>query len=248
VLANVEEVCVVVWPGDEARYAEAAGKHSGRLRLVRQLQPRGYGHAVYSAREFVGDDAFLHLVGDHLYVSCSPTPCARRLVELAQSEECSISAVQMTRESLLPYYGTVGGRQLPGRDRVYRIERVIEKPTPTEAEQRLIVSGLRAGYYLCFFGMHVLKPVVMELLERQIAGSQNGTVRLSEALDELAHREQYLAVEEVDRRYDIGGRYGLLQVQLALALSGRDRAEILTRLVELLATREMGTPAGGSER
>ena len=243
--ADIEEVCVVVWPGDETRYGQAAGKHAGRVRLVPQTQPRGYGHAIYTAREFVGSDAFLHLVGDHLYVRSSATPCARGLVELAQAEECSVSAVQMTRESLLPQYGTVGGRRVPGRDRVYRIETVIEKPTPTEAEQRLGVPGSRAGYYLCFFGMHVLKPVVMESLARQMAASADGPVRLSDALDELARREQYLALEEVDRRYDIGERYGLLHVQLALALSGRDRGDVLTRLVELLATREMGTQANG---
>ena len=51
-MASVEEICVVVWPGDETRYAEAAGKHAGRIRFVGQPQPLGYGHAIYCAREF----------------------------------------------------------------------------------------------------------------------------------------------------------------------------------------------------
>jgi len=64
----VEEVCVVVWPGDEDRYAQAAGKHAGRIRFIQQPQPLGYAHAVWCAREFVAGEPFLHLVGDHLSV------------------------------------------------------------------------------------------------------------------------------------------------------------------------------------
>jgi UTP--glucose-1-phosphate uridylyltransferase len=229
--ASVEEICIVVWPGDEERYAQA-GKHAGRLRFVPQPQPLGYANAVWCARDFTGSDPFLHLVGDHLYVSCTAKACAQRLVELAEAESCAVSAVQPTRESLLPRYGTVGGRRMPGRQGVYRIEAVIEKPTPTEAEQRLMVPGMRAGYYLCFFGMHVLTPTIMDLLGRNPES-------LSAALHDLARHEQYLALEEPDRRYDIGARYGLTTAQLALALAGRDRSEVLAQMVELLATREM---------
>jgi UTP--glucose-1-phosphate uridylyltransferase len=230
--ASVEEVCVVVWPGDEARYAQAAGKHAGRLRFVAQPQPLGYAHAVSCAREFTGPEPFLHLVGDHLYVTANAKSCAQRLIETAEAESCAISAVQSTRESLLPRFGTVGGRRMTGRQGVYRVETVIEKPTPTEAEQRLMVAGMRAGYYLCFFGMHVLTPTVMDYLARNPPS-------LSAALDELAHHEQYLALEEPGRRYDIGARYGLLNAQLALALAGRDRVEVLSQVLEQLALREM---------
>jgi UTP--glucose-1-phosphate uridylyltransferase len=235
--ASVEEVCVVVWPGDEARYAQAAGRHAGRLRFVAQQPPLGYAQAILCAREFTGGEPFLHLVGDHLYVTANAKSCAQRLVELAETESCTVSAVQPTRESLLPRFGTTGGRRVPGRQGVYRVETVIEKPTPTEAEQRLMVPGMRAGYYLCFFGMHVLTPGVMDYLERNPAS-------LSAALNDLAHHEQYLALEEPDRRYDIGARYGLLNAQLALALAGCDRAEVLAQVLELLALREFSAAQG----
>jgi UTP--glucose-1-phosphate uridylyltransferase len=153
-----------------------------------------------------------------------------------------VSAVQATRESLLPYYGVVGGRRVAGRPDLYQVETVIEKPTPTEAEQRLIVPGLRAGHYLCFFGMHVLTPTVFDLLAQQIESTgQRGGVTLSAALAELASREQYLALEITDWRYDVGVKYGLLTAQLALALNGQDRVEVLAKLLELLALRELGT-------
>ena len=241
--ARVEEICLVVRPGDESAYAEVAGDHAGRLHFVHQDEPRGYGHAVYCARDFTGREPFLHLVGDHLYVSRTEEGCAEHLVRVAAAEASAVSAVQPTRENLLPYYGVVGGRRVPGRKQLYQVETVVEKPTPTEAEQRLVMPGMRAGYYLAFFGMHVLTPTVMDILEVQLAAG--GRVWLAPALAELAGQEQYLALQKNDWRYDVGARYGLLIAQLALALSGRDRDQVLTRLLELLALREMGASEEG---
>ncbi len=234
--SGVEEICVVVRPGDQAAYRNAVGPHADRVRFVEQSKPLGYGHAVYCARDFVGGEAFLHLVGDHLYVSRDLKSCAQQLVEVARAESCAVSAVQATHESKLPFYGVAGGKLVAGRQGLYEIECVVEKPTPTEAEQTLIVPGLRAGRYLCFFGMHVLTPAVMQLLEEMITGATSG-VHLTEALNRLAGKERYLAYELHGRRYDIGVKYGLLTAQLALALEGKGRDEVLSNLVELLATR-----------
>ena len=192
-LAGVEEICVVVWPGDEARYGHAVEKYLGHVRFVPQPEPRGYGHAVWCAREFLAGEPFLHLVGDHLYVNAAGKPPAEALLEVAQTEECSVSAVQVTREGLLPNFGAVGGRRVSGRQGLYRIETVMEKPTPTEAEQKLALPGIRAGYYLCFFGMHVFTPAVIDILGRQLAADPAGRASLSAALAELARQEQYLA-------------------------------------------------------
>lgn len=236
--AKVEEICVVVWPGDEERYLQAAGHHAGAAHLVAQPQPLGYAHALSCAREFAGGDPFLHMVGDHLYVSPGQAS-AERIVEIAQSEGCSVSGVQPTREHLLRMYGAVAGRRVAGREGLYRIDEVAEKPTPTEAERRLVVPGLRAGYYLCFFGIHAFTPTFMELLCAAIDRPSGTAVTVSSVLAELARREQYLAAEEPGRRYNLGTRYGLLTSQLALALSGSDRADVLAQLLELLADREL---------
>jgi UTP--glucose-1-phosphate uridylyltransferase len=234
---GIEEICVVVCPGDQAAYTAAAGGQAGRLQFVEQTTPLGYGHAVFCAHEFVGNRPFLLLVGDHLYVSGGQKPCAQQLVEIAAAENCAVSAVQATHESKLPYYGTVGGRLVAGRKGVYEVSQVLEKPTPTEAEQKLIVPGLRAGHYLCFFGMHVLTPAVMSLLAEEVARAGSRGVHLTTALAELARRERYLACELQGRRYDVGVKYGFLTAQLALALDGQDRDEVLSGLVELLARR-----------
>lgn len=234
--AGIEEICLVICPGDATAYAEAAGPHAERLHFLEQRETRGYGHAVHCARDFTGGEPFLLLVNDHLYISTQVKNCAEQLIETASTARCSVSAVQATHESKLPSYGAIGGHLEQGQQRVYRVESVIEKPTPTEAEQRLIVPGLRAGHYLCFFGMHVLTPRIMEILGTHIAGASAGSrIQLSPALGELALKEQYLALEVQGRRYDLDEKYGLFTTQLALALAGNEREEVLAQLVGLLA-------------
>jgi UTP--glucose-1-phosphate uridylyltransferase len=232
VAAGAHEVGIVVRPGDEAAFRAAAGTAASRLELIPQPEPLGYGNAVSVARDFIDGEPFLHCVGDHLYVSDTDRRCGQQLVAVAEAEQCSVSAVQPTRESMLPYFGVIGGRRVPQTKNLYEVDTVLEKPTPTQAEQELVVPGLRAGHYLCFFGMHVLTPVIFDLLD---ALGDSGRRQVSPALAMLASRERYLAYEVAGNRSNLGVTYGLLVAQLALALSGKDRADILSQLVDLLA-------------
>jgi UTP--glucose-1-phosphate uridylyltransferase len=240
--AGIEEIGIVVAPGDQKRYAEAAGSSSPRLQFIEQREPRGYGHALSLARSFTGQEPFLHLISDHLYLSRGESlRCAQQVVEQARSHGCSVSAVQATRESMLPYYGTLGGRRVPRAANLYEIDNVLEKPTPSEAEQKLHVPGLRAGYYICFFGIHVFTPLVLELLEEAVAHAPAGqSIQLSPVLARLASRDRYLALEVRGQRYDIGIKYGFLMAQLALALNGLDRENVLAQMVDLLAVQVRG--------
>lgn len=240
--AGIEQIAIVISPGDEAAFRAAAGRHAQQLTFIEQTQPLGYAHAVASAAGFTGDDAFLLLVGDHLYLSHTGQGCAEQLVAIARAEKCAVSAVQATHESKLPFYGAVGGKLVDAARHLYQVDTVLEKPTPTEAEQLINVPGLRGGYYLCFFGMHILTPTTQRFLcelLKNAAGCEQ-TLHLRAALSQIAEHERYLAVELAGRRYDFGLKYGLLTSQLALALEGCDRDEVLRGIVELLAT---GRPA-----
>jgi UTP--glucose-1-phosphate uridylyltransferase len=218
---GVDEICLVIVPGDQKAYAEAAGPYAAQLHFVEQPEPRGYGHALGLARVFTQEQPFLHLVSDHLYLSRQPLRCAQQVAERARAENCAVSAVQATREHLLPYYGAIGGRRVPRQADLYEIDQVLEKPNPSEAEQRLLVPGLRAGHYLCFFGIHVLTPAVMAMLADATAAAGPGEpVQLSPVLARLARQERYLALEVQGRRCNIGVKYGLLLTQLALDLQG----------------------------
>ena len=244
VRAGVGDICIVVWPGDEEPYARLLADVGARLTFVEQTEARGYAHAVFCARSFVADEPFLHFVGDHIYVGSEVSGSAKRLVEAACSEGCAISAVQVTRENLLPFFGTVGGQPVPGKAGFYRVDTVLEKPTPTEAEQRLIVPGLRSGQYLCFYGMHVLTPAIFEILSTMLSESATGRASLSSALAVLAQQEQYLAMIQHGQRFDVGVKHGLFTAQLGLAMNGQDRDEVLTQLIQVLATRNSLTEKG----
>jgi UTP--glucose-1-phosphate uridylyltransferase len=262
--SGIEQICVVSAPGDEEVYRRhfrsyAANLRSAfkgvgwaeeqarrlvdlehRLSFAVQPEPDGYGHAVWCARAFAGGDPVLLLLGDHLYVSKEARRCARQLLDLAGSESCAASAVQATREHLIHHYGTLSGKRLPDRPDVYVIDEIIEKPNPTLAELRLQVPGLRAGHYLCFFGMHVLTPAVFDLLGDLVARDvrEGGQIQLTTALNALARREKYLALEARGARHNLGVKYGVVDAQIALALAGVDRERMLAGLLESIVRIE----------
>lgn len=258
--SGIEEICVICAPEDGPRYISAfQSLHANllksykgvdwareeadkidhllnRLHFAEQKEALGYGHAVYCAREFVNNEPFLLLLGDYLYVShLTGKRCAQQLMDMAVSENCSVSAVNPTVEHLIGKYGTVTGKHMPNMSGVYQIEKLIEKPSLSMAELELQTPGLRIGYYLCFFGMHVLTPLIFQLLEKHIQANTSGNVFLTPALQELSVQDKYLALEVKGNRYDISKKYGLLQAQIALGLAGKAHDQILTTIVESLA-------------
>lgn len=235
--AGLDAAAVVIQPGTREAYLRAAGPHAERLTLIEQSAPLGYGHAVWSARDFTGDDSFVLLVGDHLFMSRREASCVGQLLAVAEGHDGCVSGVQPTHESQLRLYGTVGGRRVPSSPSIIEVTNMVEKPTPTLAEQELFISGLRAGNYYCFFGIHALTPTVMERLDREVAAlPEGGALGLTPILAEVARSEKYLAVEIDGQRFNIGQRYGLLRAQLSLALAGPHREEILTMLLEITAS------------
>lgn len=231
---GIESAVIVIAPGTERDFAAAVAKHLDRVTFIEQPEALGYGHAVLIAREFTGDDPFLLMMSDHLYLSLAEKSCLGQLLQVASQASCPVSAVQPTHESKLPYYGTIGGTRISGTPGLYQVSNVLEKPTPTLAEQDLIIPGLRAGHYLCFFGMHVLNATVMEHLERDFAESPR-TLALTPSLAATARGERYLACEIQGLRFNIGEPYGLLRAQLGMALASESRDEIMSAMIELIA-------------
>ncbi|GAA4734281.1 UTP--glucose-1-phosphate uridylyltransferase [Flavisolibacter ginsenosidimutans] len=257
--SGIEEICVVCAPGDGERYVHAfaslrenLSKSFGsvdwakeeaekiddlisHLQFVEQKEPRGYGHAVHCAKDFAGNDPFLLMLGDYLYVShLKNKRCAAQLIELATKEACSVSAVASIIEHQISRYGTITGKHLPNQADVYQIEKLIEKPSLSVAELELQTPGLRAGYYLCFFGMHVLTSSLFHLLDEAVK-TDSTNIMLTPVLQQLANSEKYLALEVKGARYDLSRKHGLLRAQIALGLAGEAHDETLSTIVELLA-------------
>ncbi len=238
--AGVDEIGIVIQAEDEKSFNQVL-EHSSysSVKFIHQNKKPGYGQALLSAEKFLGNEAFLHLVGDHLYVNRSGQNIAKKLIDVAEKHKCSVSTVQSTRENRIGNYGTVKADRLQGESNLFQITRVQEKPTPTYAEQHLMVPGLRAGYYLCFYGMHVFTPLLLELLNKQAFDFPEKRLGISESLDELSKRSKYLALEKTDSRYDIGLDYGLLKAQLALSLSGKDRDYLLSELLQFFVEKDL---------
>jgi len=258
--SGVEEICIVCAAGDEERYLEsfqtlyntslklyeqrtwAASQAQSiknildRLTFVVQSEPLGYGHAVYQTKDFVKNEPFLLLHGDYLSISSNyQKRCSRQIIDLAIEEECSVAAVNPTIEHQISKYGTLTGRNFKTYNGVYQIEKIIEKPSISQAELELKTAGLRAGYYLCFFGMYVFQPIIFDLLAEEIDKNHNGNILLTPVHQKLTQNEKYLALEIQGKRYDTSKKLGLMQAQFALGLSGQMRDEMLTTLLQTLA-------------
>ncbi len=263
--AGVEEICIVTQPGDEEQYrqyfkrmndqtlrafrgkdwailqGERLQEFGERLRFVAQDSPEGYGHAVYQAKAFVGDDPFLLMLGDHIYISADQKNCARQLIEKCSPQMRAMSAVQATPGSLLSLFGTMKCDLVDATKGLYTVEAIFEKPTPEYAAEHLRSGGMPPGMYLCHFGMHVFPPALFDALEHHIRNNirEKGEIQLTSAQEymrtTLLPKGSYGACTIQGQRFDTGIPYGLMESQLALALAGKHRGEIVEAIARLLA-------------
>lgn len=192
-----------------------------RLTFVVQETQDGYGHAVFQARDWVGDEPFVILLGDHVYMSALDERCARQVISAYESNDCPVSSVARTPEAIITRFGTVKGQVIPGSvPAVYEISQMVEKPTVAFARQHLHTPGLPDDEYLCFFGIHVFPPAIFDCLRHLINNDirQKGEIQLTSAQELLLARERYLVSEVLGERFDMGVPEGLIETQIALAL------------------------------
>lgn len=270
IAAGVEEICIVTQPGDEEEYrryfrgmseetlkafkgkewAIEAGRKladfGSRLHFVAQHSPEGYGHAVYQAKAFVGDEPFLLMLGDHIYISASQggENCASQLIgKYNRAGLKAMSAVQATPGNLLHLFGTLRGGTLSeelSAAGIYRVEAIQEKPSQDHATKHLRTPGLPPGSYLCHFGMHVFPPAIFDAIGHHIDHNirEKGEIQLTNAQEYMRDRllgGSYGACTIDGQRFDTGIPYGLMESQLALALAGKHRGEIVEAIARLLA-------------
>jgi UTP--glucose-1-phosphate uridylyltransferase len=261
--SGIEEICIITQPGEESLYrdyfrrldddmvksfrgkdwaileSEKLAAFGERLHFAEQHAPEGFGHAVYQAKKFVGDDPFLLLLGDHVYISDVKDRCARQLIRIYEQYMLEVvTGVQPTLERLLHLFGTIKGKPIDEAKGIYKAELIIEKPSIEEARAKLTTPGLPAGNYLAHFGMHVFSPRIFDSLEHLIKNNlrEKGEIQLTAAQEHLRqHTDKYWCVITQGQRYDTGIPYGLMETQLALALNGIHRTEICEAIARILA-------------
>lgn len=262
--AGIEEICIVVGPGEEGMYrdyfrrmspeeakgfrgkdwaileSERLAAFGERLHFAVQETQEGYGHAVYQAKKFVGGEPFLLMLGDHVYISDTKERCARQVTRVfEQLGADAVTGVQPTLERDLHLFGTIRGGILEGAEEgVYRAELIIEKPSIEEAREKLATPGLPAGNYLSHFGLHAFGPGIFESLEYLIKNDvrEKGEIQLTAAQEHLRERGgKYYITRVQGQRYDTGIPYGLMETQLALGLNGVHRTEMCEAIARILA-------------
>ena len=219
--------------------SEKLGSFGERLHFAEQDSPDGFGHAVYQAKEFVGNDPFLLLLGDHIYISEIKDRCARQLIRVFEQYMLdAVTGVQPTVERLLKLFGVVKGTPIDPAKGVYKADLIIEKPSIEIAREKLSTPGIPAGNYLAHFGMYVFSPRIFDSLEYLIQNDirENGEIQLTAAQEHLRQNsDKYWAVVTQGQRYDTGIPYGLMETQLALALNGVHRTDICEAIARILA-------------
>jgi UTP--glucose-1-phosphate uridylyltransferase len=261
--SGIEEICIITQPGEEKHYreyfrrlddemvkafrgkdwaileSEKLGAFGERLYFAEQHSPEGFGHAVYQARQFVGNDPFLLLLGDHVYISDVKDRCARQLIKVFEQYMLdAVTGVQPTLERQLHLFGTIRGEPIDPAKGIYKAQLIIEKPSIELAREKLTTPGMPAGNYLSHFGMHVFSPRIFESLEYLINNNirEKNEIQLTAAQEHLRqHCDKYWCVITQGQRYDTGIPYGLMETQLALALNGVHRTEICEAIARILA-------------
>jgi UTP--glucose-1-phosphate uridylyltransferase len=183
---------------------------------VRQDEPRGLGHAVFCAREAVGDEPFAVLLGDDL-VDADP-PCLAQMVEIARQKGGGVVALMRVPATETRLYGIIRGEQVD--ERIFRITEMIEKPAPDQAPSNLAVIG-----------RYLLPPEIFAILEKTPPG-KGGEIQLTDALQTLARTMPLYGYEFVGDRYDAGDKIGYLQANIASALKRPEMAERLKEFIK----------------
>lgn len=176
-----------------------------RVHFVIQTTQEGFGHAIYCAREAVGNEPFLLMLGDHLYRSNREESCSRQLLDAYQKHGFNLVGLRRTPEDLIANFGTVAGVWLE-EDHIMNVTEFAEKPTIDYARLSLRVPGLTAGEYLTVFGQYIIKPKIFEYLEEHLQHNvrEHGEFQLTSALDRLRQEDGFLGLIMDGKRFDIG--------------------------------------------
>jgi UTP-glucose-1-phosphate uridylyltransferase/mevalonate kinase len=176
-----------------------------RVSFVIQPKQEGFGHAIYCAREAIGDEPFLLLLGDHIYRSDGEKSCSRQLIDAYQQHGMSILGLRRTPEDQIAHFGTVSGVWIQ-KEELLNVSEFSEKPTADYARQNLRVPGLAEDEYLTVFGQYILQPELFNYLEEHINNNvrERGEFQLTSALERLRKENGFLGLIVNGKRFDIG--------------------------------------------
>lgn len=187
--------------------------------FIRQKKPLGLGHAVLSARRFIGEEPFAVLLGDDVVVS--KIPALKQMINIYNEYNNSIIGVQTVPHEVTDKYGIVNGKAID--ERVYKVKDLVEKPPIDEAPSDVAILG-----------RYILTPNAFNYLETQERGA-GGEIQLTDALKRMAKDEAVYAYDFKGHRYDCGSKIGFLQANIEFGLRRPDLRKGLENYIQTLA-------------
>ena len=177
------------------------------IQFVRQKTALGLGHAVYCAKNFIGNEPFAVMLGDDI-VDSPEYPCLKQMMDLYEREQCSILGVKEVALQDIHKYGVVDGDKIA--EGLYTVRSLVEKPKAEAAPSNVAIMG-----------RYIITPAIFDILEKTAPGAGN-EIQLTDALKTLAAKEKMLAYAFKGRRYDVGDKLGFLQATVEFALQRAD--------------------------
>ncbi len=226
--AGIAEVAIVVQPEDAELFADLF-KNPPKTELFRKLSPQnqeysqylqdlgsrvtiltqavqeGYGHAVFCAKDWVNDEPFLLMLGDHVYASETEKSCVRQVLDIYEQVNQSVVSLTTTPAAIIHKAGCIAGfwQEL---NAILAVTQVYEKPTVEYARQHLRVEGMAEDEFLCVFGLYILTPKIFDFLAEHINENlrERGEFQLTSCLDRLRQTEGITGYVVKGKCFDTG--------------------------------------------
>ncbi|ATA61634.1 UTP--glucose-1-phosphate uridylyltransferase [Geobacillus stearothermophilus] len=192
------------------------------IHYIRQKEPKGLGHAVWCARNFIGDEPFAVLLGDDIVQA--ETPCLKQLIDQYEQTLSSVIGVKKVPDNETHRYGIIDPLEQHGRR--YQVRQFVEKPAPGTAPSNLAIMG-----------RYILTPEIFLFLEKQEAGA-GGEIQLTDAIQKLNEIQRVFAYEFEGKRYDVGEKLGFIQTTIEFALQNEELRDDLIQFIEQVLKRE----------
>ncbi|HEY9820130.1 MAG TPA: sugar phosphate nucleotidyltransferase [Candidatus Sericytochromatia bacterium] len=170
-----------------SRYLQDLGS---KITILTQDEQEGFGHAVFCANQWVNDEPFLLLLGDHLYTSKNEKSCASQVLDIYEQVNQSVLALRITPAEVIHHYGCATGVWQESGS-ILSVTQIYEKPNLEYARSHLQMDEMKDDQFLSMFGMYVLHPKIFEYLEENINHNirDRGEFQLTSCLDRLQQEE-----------------------------------------------------------
>ncbi|NUK29897.1 UTP--glucose-1-phosphate uridylyltransferase GalU [Parageobacillus sp. VR-IP] len=198
------------------------------IHYIRQKEPKGLGHAVWCARNFIGDEPFAVLLGDDIVQA--ETPCLKQLIDQYEQTFSSVIGVKQVPDEETHRYGIIDPLEQHGRR--YQVRQFVEKPAPGTAPSNLAIMG-----------RYILTPEIFLFLEKQEVGA-GGEIQLTDAIQKLNEIQRVFAYEFEGKRYDVGEKIGFIKTTIEFALQNEElRDDLLAFMEKIVAETKNNTNA-----